>query len=151
MDIQRVLEYAEMVADTGLSPAVWARHLREEPLPGLYAKSVIYLFAASDQQSVNPGTSLLLRAGNLLDRAIYYRHDLAYPLDPSHIPKNPHTFAGTVVFPSSPLYQSIGRGAQDLIGAFLASDGSMIIHPEPASFFEVPIASPLPEELNFIR
>jgi hypothetical protein len=149
MDIQRVLEYAEMVADTGLSPAVWARHLREEPLPGMYAKSVIYLFAAGDQQAVNPGTSVLLRAGNLLDRAIYYRHDFAYPLDPSQIPKNPHTFAGTVLSPS-PLYQSIGRGAQDLIGAFLASHGTVIIQPEPAYFFEVPIASPLPEELNFI-
>ena len=111
----------------------------------------LHLFAAGDQQSVNPGTSLLLRSGNLLDRAIYYRHDLAYALDPLHIPKNPHTFAGTVVFPNSALYQSIGRWAQDLIGAFLASDGTVIIHPEPGSFFEVPIASPLPEELNFVR
>ncbi len=148
-DIQRVLEYAEMVADTGLTPALWARHLREAPLPGLYPKSVLYLFATGDQQAVNPGTTVLLRAGNLVDRAVYYRHDLAYPMDP-RMPKNPHTFAGTVLSPS-PLYQSIGRGAQDLIGAFLASDGAMIIHPEPAYFFEVPIASPLPEELNFIR
>jgi hypothetical protein len=52
---------------------------------------------------------------------------------------------------SSTLAQSITRGVQDQIGAFLASDGTMIIHPEPAYFFEVPIASPLPEELNFIR
>ena len=79
MDLQRVLEYAEMVADTGLTPAVWARHLREEPLPGMNAKSVLYLFATGDQQAVNPGTSALLRAGNLADRAVYYRHDLAYP------------------------------------------------------------------------
>jgi hypothetical protein len=150
MDIQRVLEYAEMVADTGLTPAVWARHLREEPLPGLYPKSVLYLFATGDQQAVNPGTTVLLRAGNLVDRAVYYRHDLAYdPLDPS-MPKNPHTFAGSPLSPSM-LYRSISRGAQDQIGAFLASDGTMIIHPEPAYFFEVPIASPLPEELNFIR
>jgi hypothetical protein len=55
------------------------------------------------------------------------------------------------VLSPSPLYQSIGRGAQDLIGAFLVSDGTVIIHPEPAYFFEVPIASPLPEDLNFIR
>jgi Bacterial Ig-like domain len=152
MDIQTVLEYAEMVADTGLTPAVWARHLREEPLRGLYPKSVLYLLATGDQQAVNPGTSVLLRAGNLLDRAIYYRHDLAYPQDPLRMPKNPHTFAGTVLSPS-PLYQSIGRGAQDLIGAFLASDGTVIsdIDPGLAYLFEVPIASPLPEALNFIR
>jgi hypothetical protein len=150
MDIQRVLEYAKMVADTGLTPAVWARHLREQPLPGMYAKSVLYLFATGDQQAVNPGTTVLLRAGNLVDRAVYYRHDLAYdPLDPS-MPKNPHTFAGSPLSPSM-LYRSISRGAQDQIGTFLASDGTMIIHPEPAYFFEVPIASPLPEELNFIR
>jgi hypothetical protein len=151
MDIQRVLEYAEMVADTGLTPAVWARHLREEPLPGMYAKSVLYLFAAGDQQAVNPGTTVLLRAGNLVDRAVYYRHDLAYPLDPS-MPTNPHTFAGSVLSPSR-LYQSIGRGAQDLIDAFLASDGTVIsqIDPEVAYLFEIPIASPLPEELNFVR
>ncbi|MGE5815598.1 MAG: hypothetical protein ACM36C_14010, partial [Acidobacteriota bacterium] len=129
MDIQRVLEYAEMVADTGLTPAVWARHLREDPLPGLYPKSILYLFAAGDQQSVNPGTSALLRAGNLLDRAVYYRHDLAYPLDPT-MPKNPHTFAGSPLNPSM-LYQSIARGAQDQIGTFLASGGMVIIHPEP--------------------
>jgi hypothetical protein len=149
MDIQRVLEYAEMVADTGLTPAVWARHLREEPLLGLYPKSVLYLFATGDQQAVNPGTSVLLRAGNLLDRAVYYRHDLAYPLD-TRMPKNPHTFAGSPLSPST-LYQSIARGAQDQIGVFLASGGTVIIHPEPAFFFEVPIASPLPEDLNFIR
>src|SRR4029450_1969379 len=40
---------------------------------------------------------------------------------------------------------------QDQIGVFLASDGAIVIHPEPAQFFEVPISSPLPEELNFIR
>lgn len=98
---------------------------------------------------MNPGTTVLLRAGNLVDRAVYYRHDLAYPLDPG-MPKNPHTFAGSPLS-SSMLCRSISRGAQDQIGVFLASDGTMIIHPEPAYFFEVPIASPLPEELNFIR
>jgi hypothetical protein len=149
MDIQRVLEYAEMVADTGLTPAVWARHLREEPLPGLYQKSVLYLFATGDQQAVNPGTTVLLRAGNLTDRAVYYRHDLAYAVDPT-MPKNPHTFAGSPLSPSA-LYRSIARGAQDQIGVFLASGGTVVIHPEPAQFFEVPVLSPLPETLNFIR
>ena len=39
---------------------------------------------------------------------------------------------------------SISRGAQDQIAVFLASGGTVIIHPEPAQFFEVPIGSPLP-------
>lgn len=149
MDIQRVLEYAEMVADTGLTPAVWARHLRDAPLAGLYPKSVFYLFAIGDQQAVNPGNTAVIRAGNLADRAVYYRHDLAYPLDPS-MPKNPHTFAGSPTNPSL-LYRTIARGAQDQIGIFLASNGTVLIHPEPSQFFEVPVQRPLPETLNFIR
>jgi len=33
---------------------------------------------------------------------------------------------------------------------FFDTDGTVIIHPEPARFFEVPIILPLPEDLNFI-
>jgi hypothetical protein len=115
----------------------------------MYPKSVLYLFASGDQQAVNPGTSVLLRAGNLLDGAVYYRHDQAYPLDPS-MPKNPHTFAGSPLSPSL-LYRSIARAAQDLIDMFLASGGTVVIGSVPEQFFEVPISSPLPETLNFIR
>ena len=31
------------------------------------------------------------------------------------------------------------------------SDGASVIHPEPARFFEVPVAGPLPEDLSFVR
>jgi Bacterial virulence factor lipase N-terminal len=151
IEIQQALEFAEMASESGLTPVVWARHLREEPLPGLYPKSVIYQFATGDQQAVNPGTTALIRAGNLADRTLYYRHDLAFAQDPSpSMPKNPHLFAGSPTAPNA-LFSEISRGAQDQIGAFLASDGTLVIHPEPAQFFEVPISSPLPEDLNFIR
>jgi hypothetical protein len=33
---------------------------------------------------------------------------------------------------------------------FLASGGELIIHPEPARFFEVPVLLPLPEDLSYI-
>jgi Bacterial virulence factor lipase N-terminal len=151
IDIQNALEFSEMASESGLTPVVWARHLREEPLAGLYPKSVIYQFAKGDQQAVNPGTTALIEAGNLADRTLYYRHDLAFAQDPSPtMPKNPHLFAGSPTSPNA-LFSEISRGAQDQIGTFLASDGTVVIHPEPAQFFEVPISSPLPEELNFIR
>jgi hypothetical protein len=132
----------------GLSPAVWARHLREAPLPGLYPKSVIYQFATGDQVAVNPGTTAVLRAGNLADRTLYYRYDLAFAQDPS-MPKIPHVVAGSPT--NQTLFGLISRGVQDQIGTFLASGGTVVIHPEPPYFFEVPITSPLPETLNFIR
>jgi hypothetical protein len=153
IDIQNALEFSEMASESGLTPVVWALHLREEPLRGMYPKSVIYQFATGDQQAVNPGTTALIVAGNLADRTLYYRHDLAFVQDPSPsspMPKNPHLFAGSPTAPNA-LFRSIARGAQDQIGAFLASDGTVVIHPEPAQFFEVPISGPLPEDLNFIR
>jgi Bacterial virulence factor lipase N-terminal len=146
--IQQAFEFSELASGVGTSPALWSRYLRDTPLPGVDPKSVIYLFAKGDQISVNPGTSALLRPGNLADRTLYYRHDLAFEQDPS-IPPNPHTFAGLVLFPN-PLVSSIARGAQEMIAVLFASDGDSVIHPEPAQFFEVPIVGPLPETLNFI-
>jgi hypothetical protein len=146
--IQRAFEFSELASGMGTSPALWSRYLRDQPLPGVEPKSVIYLFAKGDQISVNPGTSALLRPGNLADRTVYYRHDLAFEQDPS-IPANPHVFAGLVLFPN-PLVSSIARGAQQMIAVLLASDGETVIHPEPAQFFEVPNVGPLPETLNFI-
>ncbi len=147
--IQHALELSEMASQAGLSPAVWARYLREAPLPGVHPKSVMYEFATGDQQAVNPGTTAVIRAGNLADRTLYYRHDFASAQDPT-MPKNPHMFAGSPTSPNA-LFRSISRAVQDQIGTFLASGGTVIIHPEPAYFFEVPITSSLPETLNFIR
>ena len=91
LEIQQALEFSEMVSESGLSPALWSRYLREAPLAGSYAKSVVYMFAQGDRTAVNPGTSLLLRSGNLTDRTIYFRTDLAVALD-KDFPKEPHGF-----------------------------------------------------------
>ena len=66
------------------------------------------------------------------------------------MPRNPQTFAGSPTSPSL-VYRTMARGAQDQIANFLASNGRVLVHPEPSQFFEVPIQSPLPETLNFIR
>jgi hypothetical protein len=150
MDIQSAMELFEWGQQSGQSPLPWVRYLREAPLPGLSPKSLLILFGRGDQNASNPGTSAILRAGNLADRTVHYRHDLAFAEDPT-IPTNPHTFV--IVSPTSPnaLVRSIAQGVQRQIATFFASDGAVIIHPEPARLFEVPVVGPLPESLNYIR
>jgi hypothetical protein len=146
LEIQQALEFSEMVSQAGLSPALWSRYLRQAPLPGVPPKSVMYLFAKGDQTSVNPGTTLLLRAGNLADRTIYFRTDLAIAQD-STFPKNPHGFLINTLSPNL-LTKTVALNGQEWIGAFLQSDG--LSEPTPADLFEMPIVGPLPETLNFI-
>jgi hypothetical protein len=148
MEIQAAFEMSEWGQQAGQSPVVWARHLRESPLSGLYPKSVIYQFGKGDQNAINPGTTAILRAGNLADRATHYRHDLAFAEDPT-IPKNPHSIVNSSAH-SNALFRSIARGLQDQNGSFFASHGTVVIGPEPSRFFEVPVGAPLPEDLNYI-
>jgi hypothetical protein len=143
MAIQEVLENQEWASMAGDAPA-YVPHLRKAPLHGVPAKSVIYQFARTDRFVPNPMTSALLRAGDLADQATFYRHDLAYAENPS-LPKNPHQFAFNIGN-----FGAIALGAQEQIATFFATDGTEIIHPEPARFFETPIRGPLPEDLNFI-
>lgn len=147
--IQRALEFAEMAAESGIGPVPWAKYLRAQPLAGSYAKPILLQFAKGDQNAVNPGTTAIIREGGLRDSATYYRHDLAFLADPA-IPKNPHLFAGQPTSPNATA-RSIALGAQEQIAIFFASFGATIIHPVPAQFFEVPVAGPLPETLDFIR
>ena len=145
MAIQEVLENIEWVSQAG-SPVAYAPHLRRAPLPGVPAKSVIFQFAKGDLGAANPNTTAILRAGDLADRTLYYRHDLARAEIPS-LPMNAHMFMVSIGVAA---FRDIALGAQAQIAIFFASDGETIIHPEPARFFEVPIQGPLPEELNYI-
>jgi virulence factor lipase-like protein len=126
-------------------PVAYARYIRKTPLPGVPAKTVIYHIAKGDQSVPNPNGTAILRAGDLADRATFYRHDLAFAENPT-LPKNPHTF---IISTNVAAFKPIALGAQEQIAVFFATDGE-IIHPEPSRFFEVPIAPPLPEDLNFI-
>jgi hypothetical protein len=143
--IQEVFENIEWGSQAG-SPVAYAPHLRKAPLPGVPAKSVIYQFARGDQSAPNPNTTAILRAGDLADRTLYYRHDLARAEIPS-LPIDPHGFMRRTDLLA---FREIVLGAQSQIAVFFASDGATIIHPEPSRFFEVPIAGPLPEDLNFL-
>jgi hypothetical protein len=149
LEIQAAMEIHEWGQQSGQSPIPWVRHLREEPLPGNSPKPMILQFAKADQNAINPGTSALLRAGNLAAHTLHYRHDLAWASDTA-MPKNPHVF-----FPGTPAgtnatVNAVVRGAQDQAAEFFASHGTVVIHPQPAQFFEVPLAGPLPETLDYI-
>ena len=139
MAIQDVFERFEWVSQAG-SPVAYAPYLRKAPLRGLHAKNnVLYVIFKGDQTAPNPTTTAILRAGELADFTMYYRHDLAR-LDSPSLPQNPHGFN----------VASIAPQYLQLDATFFATDGAMVIHPVPAPYFEFPIARPLPEGLNFI-
>jgi hypothetical protein len=146
MAIQEVFERTEWVSQAG-NPVAYAPHLRDSPLHGVPAKSVIVQFAKGDQTVPNPTTTAILRASGLADRATYFRNDLAFAADPT-VPKNPHTFLTRITTPS---VAAVAFGAQRQIAVFFASDGVTIIDPDGAGLlFEVPIVGPLPEDLSYI-
>jgi hypothetical protein len=146
MAIQEMVENTEWVSQSS-NPVAYAPHLRKDPLAGVPTKSVIIQFPKGDENVPNPMQTALIRAGDLVDRATFYRNDLAFAEDPT-VPKNPHGFMPLRNLPG--LAGVIARSAQEQIAIFFASDGATIIHPEPARFFEVPIQGPLPEGLNSI-
>ena len=147
MAIQEFFEHSEWVGMSA-DPTAYAAHLRKDPLAGVPAKPVIVVFSKGDQTIANPWTTAVIRAGDLADRTILYRNDLAFAED-NRVPKNPHLFPFQIESPV-PLVRQTALGIQELIATFLASDGTEVIHPDPARFFEVPIAGSLPEDLNFI-
>ena len=144
MEIQEVLDRMRWVTQSASSLAC-APYLRKNPLPGVPAKSVLFQFNFGDRIATNPTTSALLRAGELTDRTTFYRNDLAFAESPA-VPKDPHLLIRNITLPS---IAAMSRGIQEQIAVFFASDGVLIIHPEPSRFFEVPIAGPLSEDLNF--
>ena len=144
--IAEVLERNEWVQQSG-NPVSYAAAIRKELPAGFAAKPVIFQFAKGDQTVPNPTTSAILRAGDLADRATYFRNDLAYALNPA-VGKNPHVFLTNIGNPAAAAY---AVGAQQQIAAFFASRGALTIDPDGVGpFFEVPISGPLPEVLNYI-
>ncbi len=145
MAIQEMFEHAQWATLSGDALA-YIPHLRRAPLAGVPAKPILFQFGKGDQNVPNPVSSALLRAGDLADRATFYRHDLAVAENPA-LQRNAHQFLVSI---GNAAWREVVLGAQSQIATFFASEGKTIIHPEPARFFEVPIQGPLPEGLNFI-
>ncbi|HEY6353828.1 MAG TPA: hypothetical protein VIY30_05015, partial [Burkholderiaceae bacterium] len=147
MAIQQALDRFQWVQQSG-NPVSYAQHIRKQPLPGNGPKPVIVQFAKGDQTVPNPTASALIRAGDLEDRATFFRNDLAFAAN-SATPKNPHTFLTNIA--AGGLGPNVAIGAQSQIAAFFASGGVTVIDPDgPGPLFEVPVVLPLPEALNFI-
>jgi hypothetical protein len=117
------------------------------------AKSVIIQFAYGDRLVPNPSTTAILRAGGLADRATFFRTDLRFPVDPTpfaDVNLYPHVFMSLAIQNADPAIRGVALQAQEQIASFFASDGTQIIDPDgPGPIFEVPIAPPLPETLNY--
>jgi hypothetical protein len=129
------------------NPVSYAPFIRKQPLHGHAAKPVLFQFAKGDMTVPNPTTSAILRAGELADRATFFRNDLAFALNPA-VGKNPHTFLTNIANPAGAPY---AIAAQRQIAAFFASHGVTVVDPDGAGpFFETPVAGPLPEATNFI-
>jgi hypothetical protein len=146
LEIQRFVDRAQWVTMAG-NPVSYAPFIRKQPLAGHAAKSVIVQFAKGDITVPNPTTSAILRAGELADRATYFRNDLAFTINPA-VGRNPHVFLSNIGNAAAAGYAVM---AQTQIAVFFASGGTSVIDPDGAgALFEVPIAGALPEGLNFL-
>jgi Bacterial Ig-like domain len=146
LEIQRYIDRAQWVTMAG-NPVSYAPFIRKQPLSGHAAKPVIVQFAKGDITVPNPTSSAILRAGELADRATYFRNDLAYALNPA-VGRNPHVFLTNIGNAAAAGY---AVAAQTQIAVFFASGGTNVIDPDGAGpYFEVPLIGPLPEGLNFL-
>jgi hypothetical protein len=150
MAIQQVLDANEWVQQHG-NPVSYAPYIRKHPMAGNARKPVLIQFAKGDQTVPNPTTTAIIRAGDLADRAVYFRNDLAIGANAA-IQKNPHTFLTRIAEQTgTPPAASFALQAQKQIATFFATNGVTVIDPDDLlPFFEVPIVPPLPEGLNYI-
>jgi hypothetical protein len=143
--IQDFFDRSEWVSHLGNCVA-FAPHIRKDPVRGSDPKPVIMQFAKGDMTVPNPSNSAVIRAGELTDRATYFRNDLAVAANPT-LSRNPHGFLANIVGTGAPF----AFAAQVQIAEFFASDGATVIDPDgTAPIFETPIVGPLPEEQNFL-
>jgi dienelactone hydrolase len=147
MAIQEVIDNTEWVSQSG-NPVAYAPHLRKRPLHETDPAPVIIQFAKGDMTVPNPTASAIIRAGELTDRTSFFRNDLVRAAIPT-APTNPHTFLTNIA--TAAVVQTLQAQAQ--IAIFFETDGAVVVDPDgggtTGTFFEVPIAGPLPEMLNF--
>jgi pimeloyl-ACP methyl ester carboxylesterase len=135
-EIDRI-EWANESAD----PAAYAPHLRLAPLTGVPARPVLITFAQGDPIVPNTTTQTLLRAGDLVDRTIFFRALDAYNNNPPGGAADIHEFPVSL----TPWGTTYALETQASMATFLASDGQTTLDPDgPGPLFETPFAGALP-------
>ena len=142
--IAELLDRNEWVQQAG-NPVSYAALIRKSPPAGHAAKPVLIQFARGDVTVPNPTTTAIVRAGDLADRTVLFRNDLAHAANPA-VARNPHTFLTNLSGAGAPF----AVGAQTQIALFFATNGQLVVDPDAGSpVFEQP-ALVLPEDLGFI-
>ena len=113
-------------AQQSANPVAYAPLIRRQPLHGSVPKAVVVQAAKGDKSAPNPTSWALLRAGDLVDRATFFRNDLAFASNPA-FPKDPHFFLTSIG-----VVAGVALAAQQQIAAFFASDGALTIDPDGA-------------------
>lgn len=131
--------------------AAYAPLVRLRPPPGVAPRPLLIHFARNEQRHQNPGTSEIVRAGGLADRAVLFRHDLFYPtLDQTFrsqaFVKQAHWWFSALG--QAPL-RPIVLDAQGQSAQFLLSGGTVLAPMTNMLYWEVPAVT-LPETLDYI-
>jgi hypothetical protein len=145
IDIQIFLDRAAWIGEEG-DPLPFAPLLRRSPPEGVPARPFLLQNARGDQSNPLPALKDILLAGDIADRVALYRHDLFWPTQPT-VFKNSHPFPIALV---QVPWRPIVVGAQQQFAAFLASGGVVAPQPTPGQYWEFPLFSGLPDELDFI-
>jgi hypothetical protein len=121
-DVGEVLDRLEWIEAQG-APLSYAPLFYSATPAGSPLKQVLFQMAAGDRVVPNPSNSLLVRAANLQDRAVIYRHDLARQVAPE-LPDDPHGFLAFLIRDGAA--QAIGLAAHAQVVGFVLSGGRQI-------------------------
>jgi dienelactone hydrolase len=169
MPIQGAFEAAEWLGMLG-DPLSFAGHLKNAPLNGVPAKSVLFQFGLGDLEVPNPTESAVVRAAGAQASTWYFRMDLAaltygHPEllgittpDVGGLPILPHRILANPTIFSSPAETSIALAEQKQVAAFFSSKGDS--NPDPNQWVTAPfspsmhlfqVPQTLPEQLNYLQ
>jgi hypothetical protein len=144
--IGEVLDRLEWLEAQG-APFAFAPLFKSATPAGQFIKRVLFQIAQGDQTVPNPANSLLIRAANLRENTVLYRHDLARAAAPE-LSANPHGYLAWFISDGTARAIAIASLTQAQI--FIASGAEIVPDVDSAmrAYFEIPAF--LPETPNFV-